>query len=526
MTLGVRAALAAAVLFVEKAGLNLCVDFARAQTAVGLGATVRNIQHWGFRLLVSIAVALAVFACLRGGSRLVQANGAARGTRVRVQWLLVHALLVLALVPLSMALYGPTHGPPFGVVVALWIVVAVLATLALLAGLAPRVLWQRGAQALGDLWLYSVLTGAAAVIAMHWSQELWTKSARVTFECVRPLLTWLVPGLRVDPATLVIDTGRFGVEITPVCSGLEGVTLTLAFCIALLVLFRREYIFPRALLLIPLGLALSFALNILRIAALILIGDRGYPEIAVYGFHSQAGWLAFNGVSAAIAFVSLRSRWLSRATLADSAATENPSAVYLLPFLTLVLAGMLSRAASSAGFQPLDSLRLLALGVALAYSFPKLRSLDWRCSWRAPLAGILVSGLWLLAAQLLQRPTALPPGLAALPPPSRALWIAGHMAVSIVTVPVAEELAFRGYLLRRIRSREFDSLQPGSAGLWPLLASSLVFGVCHGALWLPGSIAGLTFGGLYMRTGRLSEAMVSHASANAVLVACALLKPV
>jgi exosortase/archaeosortase family protein len=64
--------------------------------------------------------------------------------------------------------------------------------------------------------------------------------------------------------------------------------LMLAFGTVLLLLFRHEYIFPRALLLIPAGLLLSFALNIARIAGLVLIGNAGYPEAAVYGFQ---GWL-------------------------------------------------------------------------------------------------------------------------------------------------------------------------------------------------------------------------------------------
>lgn len=69
----------------------------------------------------------------------------------------------------------------------------------------------------------------------------------------------------------------------------------LAFSTVLLLLFRGEFTFPRALLLVPAALVLSFALNIARIAVLVLIGDAGYPGVA-YGFHSQAGWIAFTAV--------------------------------------------------------------------------------------------------------------------------------------------------------------------------------------------------------------------------------------
>ena len=46
--------------------------------------------------------------------------------------------------------------------------------------------------------------------------------------------------------------------------------------------------------------------NGLRLAALILIGTYWSPDIAERGFHSQAGWLAFNGVALGLVAVSVR----------------------------------------------------------------------------------------------------------------------------------------------------------------------------------------------------------------------------
>jgi len=48
------------------------------------------------------------------------------------------------------------------------------------------------------------------------------------------------------------------------------------------------------------------ALNALRIAILMLIGNAGFPDVAAYGFHSQAGWIAFNSVACGLAFLSRR----------------------------------------------------------------------------------------------------------------------------------------------------------------------------------------------------------------------------
>ena len=71
----------------------------------------------------------------------------------------------------------------------------------------------------------------------------------------------------------------------------------IAFGIVWLLLFRKESRFPQALVLIPAGVVLIYLLNAARIAALILIGDAGAERIALGGFHSQAGWIAFNLVA-------------------------------------------------------------------------------------------------------------------------------------------------------------------------------------------------------------------------------------
>ena len=50
-----------------------------------------------------------------------------------------------------------------------------------------------------------------------------------------------------------------------------------------------------------------------------------------------------------------------------------------------------------------------------------------------------------------------------------------------------------------------------------LLLSALAFGVLHGSMWPIGIIAGLAYGFLAMRSGRLGEAIAAHATTNALL---------
>ncbi len=64
--LPLRVAILAAVFLAEKIFLNQFVDFDAAQNAQGLGAMLRIAQHWGFRFVVALIAALALFAYVRG----------------------------------------------------------------------------------------------------------------------------------------------------------------------------------------------------------------------------------------------------------------------------------------------------------------------------------------------------------------------------------------------------------------------------------------------------------------------------
>ncbi len=535
MNLLMRAAAIALVLFLEKFLLNFFVDFSVARDAPGFGAVVRIGQKWGFHFAVTFAAALALFCYVRDDARLREIDAAARGEPVRIPWLLTHFVLVVPLAPLSFLLYSPASPLPYPAVVALWLLIATAASLVLLTAMAPWALWRRVAVTAGVLWLYAGAAALVAASAMEWSQKLWGPTAGLTFELVRHVLAPFIPSLQSNPATHVLSTDRFAIVVSDICSGLEGMGLMLAFSCAWLLYFRREYLFPRALMLIPAGLILIFGLNVVRIAALMAIGNAGFPSVAVYGFHSQAGWIAFNVAAGGIAYTTRRSSWLSRSgsapvgpstatatTTAIAIATENPTAAYLLPFLCILAAGMVARAVSS-GFETLYVLRLAAAAIALRVYWPRLKTLDWRFSWRAPALGIVVFAIWIAAASLSLHSTPVPKTLLTLSSTARTLWITARVAASVITVPIAEELAYRGYLMRRIVAADFESVSFATVGLVPLLVSAIVFGLTEGTLWLPGLLAGLAFGVILIRTRRFGEAVAAHATTNGLVAAYVLL---
>ena len=533
MSLAARASLLAVVLFGEKFLLNSFVDFRAAQAATGLGTAARVVQHFGLRFLVSFAIALALFVYVRSDDALAAINDAARGAPVRLRWLVLHGALLVPIAAVLFNLYGTHDAHLASAPLAGAVLLSLLAAAALLAGFAPWDIWRRGAAAIGGRWLYAFGAALAATLAIVLSQNLWAPTAQVTFDLVRLVLTPFVPALQANPATRILAAPHFAVEVSQICSGLEGMGLILAFCTAWLIFFRAEYRFPRALLLIPAGVLLVFALNVIRIATLVLIGNAGHPAAAVFGFHSQAGWISFNVVACGVAFVSRRSPWLNvaateRTDSAAAPATVNPTAAYLMPLLAVLAAGMISRAISG-GFETWYALRLLAGGMALAVYWPQLAHLDWRFSWRAAAVGLVVFGFWLgashllLPAHVIPGVQAMPAALAAMSALHRALWITCRATAAVLVLPLVEELAYRGYLMRRLVAADFESVCFTGVGWIPLLAAGLAYGILGGTLWPAGTAAGVVLGMLLIRTRRMGEAVAAHVIANTLICAAVLL---
>src|SRR6185369_12431774 len=257
------------------------------------------------------------------------------------------AILVTGL--LTLALYqSRISGIQADLASAGWLVAGVFAIV--FAGFAfiPPGLWIQIVRGTGHLWIYTWIAVVAACLAGDASRSLWQPMGRLTFSMVEGLLRWVLPGVTADPVRMIIGTGKFRVEIAEQCSGFEGAGLMLAFGVVWLCLFRKECRFPQALLLIPAGVMVSYLLNAVRIAALILIGNAGAREIAAGGFHSQAGWIAFNVVALGFSVAARRMPYFTlNPPQSDTArSTENPTAAYLVPFLTILGAGMVAGALS------------------------------------------------------------------------------------------------------------------------------------------------------------------------------------
>lgn len=424
-----------------------------------------------------------------------------------------------ALFGVSHALFrGDTTHP--GALVALWLFAVVLTLGAWLgAMLPPRVLIAR-VRARAGLFLGSTALGFLAFGIGHLAQGLWFPLRSVTFAAASVLLGAITSRAFEDTDTLTFGTDVFAVEIAPQCSGYEGIGLTWAFILAALWLFRDRFRFPQAFLLLVLATFLPWFANVARLVALVLVGTYLSPQLAEGGFHSYAGPILFCAIALAIVAIGLRTPWLTRASPSEGPArahvhTERSAAPYLVPFMAMTAAGLLSRSLSTADEEPLYALRPAAGVVALVMFWRAYRAISWRISGFAATAGVAVGAVWLLLDQVFPRASS-----STAPSELGTALLGTRVATAILLAPVVEELAFWGFLARRISNANFDQVSPTQLPWHAVALSSLAFGLLHQRP-VPAVMAGLSYGLIYRRRGKLADAVVAHAATNAALVLAA-----
>ncbi|MCC6765728.1 MAG: exosortase E/protease, VPEID-CTERM system [Deltaproteobacteria bacterium] len=409
--------------------------------------------------------------------------------------------------------------------VGVWLATAAAAAAFWAASLmAPRVL-------LAVLWRARALVVLiAAVGAMAWvagriTEGLWDPLRHATMNLVAALVHLMAPDPVFVPEDLVVGTERFWVRILSVCAGYEGIGLIWVFLSAYLVTHRQELRFPRALLLIPIGTLAVWLANALRLTVLIAIGTWISNDVALGGFHSYSGSLLFSGVALALVWAARRSSYFSATPIAAADAAivgPNVTAAYLAPFLAIVATQMLAGAASTGGtsFDLWYPARVLAAGAALVAFRGVYREVRWTCSWAAAGVGVGVFVLWMALEPTPEaaRQATFGGALEALGPAWMTVWLAFRVIGSVVTVPIAEELAFRGYLHRRLVDADFDRVAFRRFTWTAFVVSSLLFGVMHGR-WFAGTLAGMCYALVMYRRGELGDAIAAHAITNGLIAA-------
>jgi len=362
-----------------------------------------------------------------------------------------------------------------------------------------------------------LVAGGAGVVAYglgYWMQELWWLLQRSTFHMVALILQLLGQAAVIRPEELVIGTQRFTVYIAPRCSGLEGIGLICAFVSLYLLSCRKELSFPLALLLLPVGAISLWLLNSVRIAALILIGGWS-QDIALKGFHSSAGWIFFNLVAVGLVWTSSHSKLFVRATQSQS--TASPSRGYLLPLIVLFASSLTVRVLA-----PEFALAALALPLILTLWCCRstVLSLEWKPSWVGVLAGCAAFAVIVLMSRNSGPDASIESSLTNLPLLGATGLIALSLGGGAIAIPLAEELAFRGYLQRKLVASDFEKVRFDRFTWLSFLGSSAAYGVT-GPHWFVGVFAGMIFAAAGYRRGLLSDAIVAHVCSSFMLFALA-----
>jgi CAAX prenyl protease-like protein len=448
-------------------------------------------------------------------------------------------------------------------------------TLALSA--CPLPLFVSFAQRLGLAWVGAAaatafILSARSISLAEWdtpSSWLGNHLAAACFQQVITLLQ-LVTSLPLvsDPATRILGTPAFRIHLAGRCSGVEGLALTFVLTVGYIFLERQTLRLARAVWLVPAALLLAWCSNVIRLAVLIVIGNAGYPAIALNGFHSEAGWIAFSAIAIGFLLVADHSHFFRATTTTSnrmprvqtlvtadnrmprvrifgpgpsSDPTTTPhlpriitnidiEPAFLFPLLSILATGLITRAVSD-GFEKLYPLRFF-VAAAVIFCFRKhYGRIRWRVRPADILTGLAVGILWIAATPFVLHLTAtastlststltastLADGIAHLRPSERLIWLTFRILAAVLTVPFAEELAFRGYLARRISTEDPGTLPYLALSIPAILLSSAAFAALHGSLWPLGFIAGLAFAITARMRNGLGAAIVAHAVANLTL---------
>ena len=95
-----------------------------------------------------------------------------------------------------------------------------------------------------------------------------------------------------------------------------------------------------------------------------------------------------------------------------------------------------------------------------------------------------------------------------------------RIAVSVIAVPILEELFWRGWLMRwLIDANDFKRVPLGAYTPLAFWLVAVLFASEHGPFWDVGLLAGIVYNGWMIRTRNLWDCIIAHAVTNGVLAA-------
>lgn len=430
--------------------------------------------------------------------------------------LALFAVLIAATVGFSR--YAAMLDQPPWTVYGLYLVPLALTGLSLFWVAAPLGFWRTLIVGHWAELAMALTVGVAAVVAGMLTQASWAGLAAATLVVSFSILSLYEPDARADYDNRLLGAGDFDVHIDGSCSGYEGIGLIATFLCLYWWIFRRSLAFPNAFLLLPIGIAAIWVLNAVRIAVLVSIGAHVSPQVAVGGFHSQAGWFAFLLVATGIMVAAPRLGFFIADLREGNGASDGANRAmlaFLAPLMALMAASLVASASA-----PYDHwlyvLKVAAVAICLYVFRGSYARLVEQASPVSLVIGVVVGVLWVVTAPAGNGTGGVAAWITAQPFWLAALWLIIRGLGTVATVPIAEELAFRGLLYRWLISRRFETVNFAQFSWVAFVASSVLFGLTH-QRWLGATLAGAAFALVMYRTGRLSDPIAAHMTANALI---------
>lgn len=101
-----------------------------------------------------------------------------------------------------------------------------------------------------------------------------------------------------------------------------------------------------------------------------------------------------------------------------------------------------------------------------------------------------------------------------------SVFLVFRIAISVIAVPILEELFWRGWLMRwLIDSHDFERVRLGTYAAQAFWIVAVFFALEHGSFWDVGLLTGVIYNWWMVRTRNLWDCIVAHAVTNAALAA-------
>ncbi len=382
------------------------------------------------------------------------------------------------------------------------------------AGALPKALVLSG-RVLGAVVGVGVLAWVAGLITELW----WEPLRELTLWGAYGLVRLVTPTAYADPKDFLLGAQDFLVVVGKECSGTQGIGLMMVFVGSFAWMHREDIRFGRAIATLPFLIVLSWVANVFRIGALVLIGAYGSKQVAIEGFHANSGSLLFCAVALGAAAWMTSSRHFARNVEESDAGDvrENEILPFVMPLLVVIAASMITGAFTTEQTPGIYALRVAALVPVVWWYRKAYTGLGWEGCWRGIPFGAVGFVAWI--ALVPENGGATSDALLAATggDPMAILGATVRLLGYVVVAPLAEELAFRGYLTRQLVSTDFRTVPVGTFTWVSFLGSSFLFGLMHDQL-VGATVAGAIFAlALYWRKS-IADAIIAHAVTNLLVV--------